>query len=127
MPSNYRCFPPPKAEDVTSAVRLRDAAYVVAQDPLVTTRPSFGLSATTKTGAIAMTSTAAASLEVSGSSGAAKNPRSAMSTDAITVLKEDHREVARLFTEFQKKSTTDERDGEIAREGLHAALDALSK
>jgi hemerythrin superfamily protein len=42
-----------------------------------------------------------------------------MSTDAITVLKEDHRELARLFTEFEKKSTTPERKAEIAREALH--------
>ena len=41
-----------------------------------------------------------------------------MSTDAITVLKEDHREVARLFAEFEKKSTTDERKGEIVKEVL---------
>lgn len=42
-----------------------------------------------------------------------------MSTDAISVLKEDHREVKRLFAEFEKKSTTDERKGEICAEVLH--------
>ena len=42
-----------------------------------------------------------------------------MSTDAITVLKEDHKEVARLSAEFEKKSTTDQRKGEIVKEALH--------
>lgn len=42
-----------------------------------------------------------------------------MSTDAITILKEDHREVARLFAEFEKKSTTSKRKGEICTEVLH--------
>ena len=42
-----------------------------------------------------------------------------MSTDAITVLKEDHREVARLFAEFEKKATTKARKGEIVKEALH--------
>lgn len=41
-----------------------------------------------------------------------------MSTDAITVLKEDHKEVIRLFNEFEKKSTSDERKAEIVREAL---------
>jgi hemerythrin superfamily protein len=41
-----------------------------------------------------------------------------MSTDAITVLKEDHRQVARLFAEFEKKSTTDKRKAEIVKEVL---------
>lgn len=41
-----------------------------------------------------------------------------MSTDAITVLKEDHKEVVRLFNEFEKKSTSDERKAEIVREAL---------
>ncbi len=39
-----------------------------------------------------------------------------MSTDAITVLKEDHRELGRLFAEFEKKSTTAKRKGEIVRQ-----------
>lgn len=42
-----------------------------------------------------------------------------MSTDAITVLKEDHREVARLFNEFEKSSTTKARKAQIVKEAMH--------
>lgn len=42
-----------------------------------------------------------------------------MSTDAITVLKEDHREVARLFAEFEKPATTKARKGQIVTEAMH--------
>ncbi|MCB1300301.1 MAG: hemerythrin domain-containing protein [Tetrasphaera sp.] len=38
-----------------------------------------------------------------------------MSTDAITVLKADHKEVARLFAEFEKKATTPARKEQIVR------------
>jgi hemerythrin superfamily protein len=39
-----------------------------------------------------------------------------MSTDAIVLLKDDHKVVERLFKEFEKESTTSARKGEIAEE-----------
>jgi len=36
-----------------------------------------------------------------------------MSTDALVILREDHREVRALFREFQKSSTTEARRGQI--------------
>lgn len=41
-----------------------------------------------------------------------------MSTDAIVLLKDDHKHVARLFSEFEKKSTTDTRKAEIVAEAV---------
>jgi hemerythrin superfamily protein len=38
-----------------------------------------------------------------------------MSTDALVILRDDHREVRALFREFQKSSTTDARRGQIVR------------
>lgn len=39
-----------------------------------------------------------------------------MSTDAIVLLKDDHKVVERLFKEFEKEPTTSARKGEIAEE-----------
>lgn len=38
-----------------------------------------------------------------------------MSTDAIVVLKNDHKQVAALFREFEKKGTTSQRKSQIVR------------
>lgn len=38
-----------------------------------------------------------------------------MSTDALVILRDDHREVRALFKEFQKRSTTDARRGQVVR------------
>lgn len=43
-----------------------------------------------------------------------------MSTDAIVLLKADHKEVARLFTEFEKKATTPARKRAIVGKVLEA-------
>lgn len=39
-----------------------------------------------------------------------------MSTDAIVLLKNDHKEVERLFKKFEKASASSQRKGEIAKE-----------
>ncbi len=39
-----------------------------------------------------------------------------MSTDAIVLLKNDHKQVERLFKEFEKSATTSGRKGQIAEE-----------
>lgn len=41
-----------------------------------------------------------------------------MSTDAIVMLKADHKEVSKLFAEFQKKATTPQRKRTIVRTAL---------
>ena len=50
-----------------------------------------------------------------------------MSTDAITVLKEDHRELGRLFAEFEKKSTTAKRKGDGYVKEIQATKDAVCR
>ena len=39
-----------------------------------------------------------------------------MSTDALVLLKNDHKEVERLFKEFEKASTSAQRKGQIAKQ-----------
>ncbi len=42
-----------------------------------------------------------------------------MSTDALTLLKADHKKVKKLFTEFEKPRTTTARKAEIVRTCIH--------